>query len=57
MKKNFPQKPDFRKMLREGFWVLAKGSEKKKLNYSKYDIKKKLLQVIVISTILHILQI
>lgn len=44
-------------MLKEGFWVLEKGSgKKKKLNYSKNNIQNKLLQIIVISKILHILQ-
>lgn len=47
--KELPPKPDFRRILKEGFGVLEKGSEKK-LSYSKNNIKNKLFQIIVIGS-------
>lgn len=50
-----PPKIRFQKDVKGRFLDTGKGLQKK-LNHSKYDIKNKLLQITVISTILHISQ-
>lgn len=49
--KELPPKSRFQKAVKRRGLGTGKWLRKKKLDYSKYDIKNKLLQIIVISTI------